>query len=141
MTSPRVPANPSLEAMTVLGGRDREQVLDRLEEVTPRFMDRFDCEEVVDALEALPPQVTDDPVRAAADVQRQDGDWPQPTHAPEPSDVVAVLMTEEMARRFEARCLLSNTQGRTELSPPLLFREDDVATYIISVAASAGEKR
>jgi hypothetical protein len=41
-------------------------------------------------------------------------------------------MTERMARTFEQRCLGANTRGHTSLSPPLLFREDDVPTYIIS---------
>ena len=41
------------------------------------------------------------------------------------------------ARRFEERYLGSaNTVGDTRLSPPLLFREDDVPTYIIQVGES-----
>lgn len=49
-------------------------------------------------------------------------------------DVVQVLMTEKMARNFEARCLgKGNTQGDTSLSPPVKFSEDDVPTYIIQV--------
>jgi hypothetical protein len=62
-------------------------------------------------------------------------DWPRVTAAPARSDVVQVLMTEDMARRFEQRCLGPNTRGWTQLSPPLLFREDDVPTYIIDTAA------
>ena len=52
---------------------------------------------------------------------------------PAPDDVVQVLMTEEMARRFEERCLGGNTRGKTSLSPPLLFSEDDLPTYIIQI--------
>ena len=53
---------------------------------------------------------------------------------PGSQDVVQVVMSEEMARRFEARCLgIGNTRGHTRLSPPLLFREDDLPTYIIEV--------
>jgi hypothetical protein len=59
--------------------------------------------------------------------------WPKTTAEPGPDDVVQVLMTEKMARRFEERCLGANTRGHTELSPPLLFREGDVPTYIIAV--------
>jgi hypothetical protein len=59
--------------------------------------------------------------------------WPRPTGRPAPADVVQVLMTEEMARRFEERCLGSHTRGFTRLSPPLLFGADDVPTYIIRV--------
>jgi hypothetical protein len=60
--------------------------------------------------------------------------WPKGAPQPEPGDVVAVLMTEEMARRFEQRCLgRGNTVGDTHLAGPMLFREDDVPTYIIGV--------
>jgi hypothetical protein len=51
----------------------------------------------------------------------------------QPRDVVQVLMTEAMARRFEQRCLGVNTVGETRLSPPLLFSEDDVPTYTIEI--------
>jgi hypothetical protein len=61
-------------------------------------------------------------------------EYPQGTTRPEPGDVVQVLMTEEMARRFEARCLgRENTKGDTSLSPPLKFSEDDLPTYIIDI--------
>lgn len=60
--------------------------------------------------------------------------WPRTTPAPAHRDVVQVLMTEGMARRFEARCLgVGNTKGMTELSPAMMFREGDVPTYIIAV--------
>lgn len=53
---------------------------------------------------------------------------------PATNDVVQVLMTEEMARRFEERCLgLRNTCGDTYLSGPMKFSEDDLPTYIIGV--------
>lgn len=59
-------------------------------------------------------------------------DFPRDTAKPEPGDVVQVIMSEEMARRFEERCLgRGNTVGETRLSPPLVFREDDLPTYII----------
>jgi len=55
---------------------------------------------------------------------------------PELNDVVQVLMTEEMARRFEAACLGNNTQGKTFLSGPFSFSEDDqTPTYIIGLAS------
>jgi hypothetical protein len=53
--------------------------------------------------------------------------------APGDKDIVQVLMTEEMARRFEERCLGVNTRGMTRLSPPILFSEDDLPTYIIQI--------
>lgn len=59
--------------------------------------------------------------------------YPQGTRKPAPNDVVAVMMTEDMARRFEKRCLGPNTRGWTELAGPLIFREDDVPTYIIGI--------
>lgn len=41
-------------------------------------------------------------------------------------------MTETMARAFEERCLgKGNTVGDTRLSPPLLFGDDEIPTYII----------
>jgi hypothetical protein len=58
--------------------------------------------------------------------------WPRITTQPANGDMVQVVMTEEMARRFEQRCLgFGNTRGDTRLSLPLLFREDDLPTYII----------
>lgn len=62
--------------------------------------------------------------------------WPRVTDQPQPDDVVQVLMTEEMARRFEQRCLREHTVGDTYLSPPLKFGEDDIPTYIIEVGDS-----
>jgi hypothetical protein len=67
-------------------------------------------------------------------------DWPKVTTKPEPEDVVQVLMTEDMARRFEERCLGVNTVGDTRLSSPLLFREDDVPTYIIETAKESSNE-
>lgn len=64
------------------------------------------------------------------------GRWPKGAPRPAPSDIVQVLMSEEMARRFEARCLgPTNTRGNTSLAGPLLFGEDDLPTYIIDVDA------
>ena len=61
-------------------------------------------------------------------------EFPKGAAQPAADDTVAVLMTEEMARRFEARCLGSgNTVGPTRLAGPMLFREDDVPTYIIGL--------
>jgi hypothetical protein len=62
-----------------------------------------------------------------------ESNFPRGAPKPAPGDVVAVLMTEEMARTFEARCLGAHTRGPTELAGPMLFREDDVPTYIIGV--------
>lgn len=64
-------------------------------------------------------------------------DKPTITGQPEPGDVVQVLMTEEMARRFERCCLGVNTRSWTELSLPLLFSADDVPTYIVKVGRAA----
>jgi hypothetical protein len=65
-------------------------------------------------------------------------EWPKGAAQPERGDVVAVLMTEHMARWFEHRCLGDNTTGHTYLAGPMLFREDDVPTYTIGVAARPG---
>ena len=63
--------------------------------------------------------------------------WPKPCSPPQPDDVVQVLMTEEMARRFEARVLgKGNTVGHTYLSPPLKFAADDLPTYIMGTDAA-----
>lgn len=59
--------------------------------------------------------------------------WPRGAGRPEGGDMVSVLMTEDMARAFERRCLGNNTRGDTYLCGPLLFSEDDVPTYIIGV--------
>lgn len=64
--------------------------------------------------------------------------YPQVVPIPAAEDVVQVLMTEDMARRFEERCLGDNTRGRTRLSPPLIFAEDDVPTYIVQVGDCDG---
>lgn len=58
-------------------------------------------------------------------------EWPKGAPKPEPKDVVMVGMTEEMARRFEERCLGQHTKGYTYLAGPLFFQEDDTPTYII----------
>lgn len=62
------------------------------------------------------------------------GGYPKGVAKPKPDDMVQVLMTEEMARRFEQRVLgKGNTRGHTYLSGPLTFSEDDLPTYIIGV--------
>lgn len=76
------------------------------------------------------------PLRAAiASMASGDDDYPKPCSKPEPNEMVQVLMTEHMARRFEARCLGSrHTVGETHLVGPLIFSEDDsTPTYIIGV--------
>lgn len=60
-------------------------------------------------------------------------EYPKRTDPPEGADVVQVLMTEDMARVFERRCLGQHTVGETRLSPPLVFSADDLPTYIIEV--------
>lgn len=60
-------------------------------------------------------------------------EWPKGAPKPAPDEIVAVRMTEKMARVFEQRCLGHNTVGETELAGPLLFSEDDVPTYIIGI--------
>lgn len=61
-------------------------------------------------------------------------DWPKAVPQPKPDDLVQVLMTEEMAREFEAHCLgKGNTVGNTRLFTPLQFSEDDLPTYIVHV--------
>ncbi len=63
---------------------------------------------------------------------RRSESWPQGITRPEPSEVVQVMMTEEMARRFEVRCLgRGNTVGHTYLAGPMKFSEDDLPTYMI----------
>lgn len=64
--------------------------------------------------------------------------WPKGAPRPGPGDVVQALMTEEMARRFEARCLGKNARGETHLSGPLRFSSDDLPTYIIGVGGDLG---
>lgn len=60
---------------------------------------------------------------------------------PAPNDMVQVCMTEQMARRFEARCLgKGNTRGDTRLEGPLLFSEDSLPTYIIGVTDSEARR-
>jgi len=60
---------------------------------------------------------------------------------PASEDVVQVLMSEEMARRFEEACLEFHTKGYTKLSPPVQFGEDDVPTYIIQVGETEDAER
>lgn len=67
-------------------------------------------------------------------------DFPKTTHAPQPGQVVQVVMTEYMARLFETRCLGRHTKGWTQLSPPMFFGDDDVPTYIISVGRQHPEE-
>lgn len=43
-------------------------------------------------------------------------------------DIVQVLMTEQMARTFEERCLGPNAS----LVGPIVFSDDDVPTYMIA---------
>ena len=57
----------------------------------------------------------------------------RPAPSPDSQDIVQVLMTEEMARHFEERCLGNNTRGETSLSPPVFFGNDEIPTYIIQV--------
>jgi hypothetical protein len=64
-------------------------------------------------------------------LSQEDG-FPRVTSPPEPEDVVQVLMTERMARMFEARCLGPSIVGEMGLGEPLLFAEDDVPTYTIT---------
>lgn len=59
--------------------------------------------------------------------------WPKVATQPAADEVVSVLMTEEMARNFEKRCLGDNTRARTKLSPPLRFGPEDFPTYIIHI--------
>ena len=59
--------------------------------------------------------------------------WPKGTTRPKPAAVVQVLMSEDMARRFEEHCLGHYTRGYTYLAGPLLFSEDDLPTYTIGV--------
>lgn len=61
-------------------------------------------------------------------------EWPKVIRVvPPPETVVCVMMTEDMARRFEQACLGNYTHGFTRLTGPLLFSEDDLPTYIIGV--------
>jgi hypothetical protein len=56
-------------------------------------------------------------------------DWPKGAPQAAGEDVVQVLMTENLARRFEKTVLAP----RAYLAGPLLFSEDDLPTYIIGV--------
>lgn len=77
---------------------------------------------------------------AAMVIEDNDG-WPKPAPRPKPDDIVAVLMSETMARHFEARCLgQGNTVGPTFLSEPLLFEKDDIPTYVIGVGEISEER-
>ena len=61
---------------------------------------------------------------------------PSPRIVPQPKDDdgVQVLMTEDMARRFEERCLgKGSTVGDSRLSPPIQFGDNDIPCYIIEV--------
>lgn len=60
-------------------------------------------------------------------------DFPIGAPKPKSDDMVQIMMTEEMARAFEERCLGKHTAGDTELAGPLLFSEDDMPTYIIGL--------
>lgn len=55
--------------------------------------------------------------------------FPKRAGKPAPKDDVQVIMTEDMARLFEDRCLGPNA----ELTEPLLFSDDDLPTYIIGL--------
>lgn len=59
-------------------------------------------------------------------------DWPKGASKPAPEDIVQVLMPEDLARRFERDVL----GYRASLAGPLLFREDDLPTYIIQPEAN-----
>jgi len=62
----------------------------------------------------------------------EEGDgFPKGCAQPVGDDVVQVLMSENMARRFEARCLGGHTRGDTYLAGPVRFSKDDLPTYII----------
>lgn len=63
--------------------------------------------------------------------------YPRRAPKPEPEDTVAVLMTEKVARRFEARCL----GAYSELAGPMLFSEDDTPTYIIGLKKEVSDGR
>lgn len=66
--------------------------------------------------------------------QTKEASWPRGATRPKSgSGIVQVLMTEDMARCFEARCLGDSTRGRTYLAGPLLFTEDDLPTYTIGI--------
>lgn len=67
--------------------------------------------------------------------------WPKGAPKPEPDDMVAVLMTERMARRFEKACLGRHTAGESQLTGPLLFSDDDVPTYIIGITDAEAQRR
>lgn len=67
--------------------------------------------------------------------------WPKLAPPAKPDEIVSVLMTEEMARRFEERCLGENTRGRTSLSPLLVFSPNDLPSYIIAVDPNEDRQR
>ena len=59
-------------------------------------------------------------------------DWPRPVPTPGPDEMVAVVMSEMMARRFEELCLgQGNTVGPSYLSGPMLYFDGDLPTYVI----------
>lgn len=59
--------------------------------------------------------------------------YPRMVPVPAPADTVQVVMSERMARRFEALCLGARTVAPTALSGPVLFSERDLPTYIIGL--------
>ncbi len=67
-------------------------------------------------------------------------EWPKSAPSPTPTDMVAVLMSESMARTFEQRCLGQHTRGETDLAGPLLFCKDDVPTYIIGITDAEAKR-
>lgn len=84
-----------------------------------------DVQAEVAHMKAAHPDVIEERLVAAGLAQFEQG-WPKIAPAPAEGDVVQVLMTEQMARSFEERCLADS-----RLSPPLLFCEDDLPTYTI----------
>lgn len=68
-------------------------------------------------------------------------DYPRGCKKPAFSDTVQVMMTEQMARMFERRCLgIGNTVGDTTLVGPVVFASDDLPTYIIGVTDAEAAK-
>jgi hypothetical protein len=57
-------------------------------------------------------------------------DYPKGAGKQSDEDMVAILMTEKVAREYERTFLLPR---RLDLAGPLLFTEDDVPTYIIGI--------
>jgi hypothetical protein len=55
-------------------------------------------------------------------------EYPKLVPHPEPKELVQVIMTEALARKFELEILRDTP---LQLSQPVVFQEDDLPTYMV----------